>query len=89
MATKEDDEGNFMTTTAEFSEECEDLALKEMELIRNGLSGAKKFGERNKKWFTFKELGGDVAMVGGKFGRELRFQELRVGESAAGRVRWG
>ena len=38
MATKEDDEGNFMTTTAEFSEECEDLALKEMEFIRNGLS---------------------------------------------------
>ena len=52
MATKEDDEGNFMTTTAEFSEECEDLALKEMELIRNGLSGAKKLEKGTKVRFT-------------------------------------
>ena len=37
MATREDDEGNFMTTTAEYSEECEERALEEMEMIRDGL----------------------------------------------------
>ena len=81
MATKEDDEGNFMTTTAEFSEECEDLALKEMELIRNGLSGAKKLEKGTKVRFTFKELGGDVAMVMESSGVETTFKSYELAKA--------
>ena len=63
MATREDDEGNFMTTTAEYSEECEERALEEMEMIRDGLGKGGKLEKGAQISFTFLETGGEVAMV--------------------------
>ena len=63
MATREDDEGNFMTTTAEYSEECEERALEEMEMIRDGLGEGGKLEKGAQISFTFLETGGEVAMV--------------------------
>ena len=63
MATREDDEGNFMTTTAEHSEECEERALEEMEMIRDGLGKGGKLEKGAQISFTFLETGGEVAMV--------------------------
>ena len=82
MATKEDDEGNFMTTTAEYSEQCEELALEELELIRDGLcsksGGSKKLEKGAKISFTFKESGGDVAMVMSSSGAEITFKSYEL-----------
>lgn len=63
MATREDDEGNFMTTTAEYSEECEERALEEMEMIRDGLGEGGKLEKGAQISFTFLETGGEMAMV--------------------------
>ena len=63
MATREDEEGNFMTTTAEYSEECEERALEEMEMIRDGLGKGGKLEKGAQISFTFLETGGEVAMV--------------------------
>ena len=63
MATREDDEGNFMTTTAEYSEECEERALEEMEMIRDGLGKGGKLEKGAQISFTFLETGGEMAMV--------------------------
>ena len=63
MATREDDEGNFMTTTAEYSEEREERALEEMEMIRDGLGEGGKLDKGAQISFTFLETGGEMAMV--------------------------
>ena len=62
MATREDDEGNFMTTTAEYSEECEERALEEMEMFRDGLGKGGKLEKALKPVYVSRNRR-EVAMV--------------------------
>ena len=52
-----------MTTTAEYSEECEERALEEMEMIRDGLGKGGKLEKWLKFRLRFSKTGGEVAMV--------------------------